>query len=181
MNPSCLLPPPSQAMRIVSFFGHWLCNCGKESALWDTCVCGQACTPLHSDLQVTVHTLAHNIVPSTAKLRSSSSSPFILTLHYCRASVSAPVTEPLSYSMLCVCKCCLMTWLTRYHHLCWPPRRCSNKLSVGGTPDEVQTNTAGGSLPGLGAGAVSVWHRVPIPTPPFRPAGVCTSAEGPHR
>jgi hypothetical protein len=29
-------------MRIVSYFGHWICNCGKESALWDTCACGQA-------------------------------------------------------------------------------------------------------------------------------------------
>ncbi len=28
-------------MRIVSYFGHWICNCGKESALWDTCACGQ--------------------------------------------------------------------------------------------------------------------------------------------
>ena len=35
--------PPS-SMRIVSYFGHWICNCGKESALWDTCACGQVCS-----------------------------------------------------------------------------------------------------------------------------------------
>lgn len=33
--------PAVSSMRIVSYFGHWLCHCGKESALWDKCVCGQ--------------------------------------------------------------------------------------------------------------------------------------------
>ena len=32
---------PTLSMRIVSYFGHWICSCGKESALWDTCACGQ--------------------------------------------------------------------------------------------------------------------------------------------
>jgi hypothetical protein len=29
-------------MRVVSYYGHWLCNCGRENALWDVCSCGQA-------------------------------------------------------------------------------------------------------------------------------------------
>lgn len=40
--------PSSSSMRIVSYFGHWLCHCGKESALWDKCVCGQASTSIAS-------------------------------------------------------------------------------------------------------------------------------------
>ncbi len=51
--------PPS--MRIVSYFGHWICNCGKESALWDTCACGQVCSsdPLWHVLLRTVRSATH--------------------------------------------------------------------------------------------------------------------------
>ena len=29
-------------MRIVSYFGDWICECGTQNRLWDTCECGQA-------------------------------------------------------------------------------------------------------------------------------------------
>ena len=35
-------PPPKQPMRIVSYFGDWICECGTQNRLWDTCECGQA-------------------------------------------------------------------------------------------------------------------------------------------
>lgn len=37
---------PQSQMRIVSYFGHWLCDCGRENALWDRCVCGQVSSDL---------------------------------------------------------------------------------------------------------------------------------------
>eukprot|EP00887_Chlorella_sp_A99_P005124 scaffold25.g5124.t1 len=34
-------PPPREVMRIVGFYGDWLCGCGEVQKLWDTCACGQ--------------------------------------------------------------------------------------------------------------------------------------------
>ncbi len=30
-----------EEMRIVSYYGDWVCFCGHTNRLWDTCVCGQ--------------------------------------------------------------------------------------------------------------------------------------------
>jgi hypothetical protein len=38
---SAAAPKPNSQMRIVSYFGHWLCDCGRENALWDRCACSQ--------------------------------------------------------------------------------------------------------------------------------------------
>lgn len=38
---SAAAPKAASQMRIVSYFGHWLCDCGRENALWDRCSCGQ--------------------------------------------------------------------------------------------------------------------------------------------
>lgn len=32
---------PLQEMRIVTYYGDWLCQCGCSNRLWDTCQCGQ--------------------------------------------------------------------------------------------------------------------------------------------
>jgi hypothetical protein len=29
-------------LRIVSYFGDWLCECGRQNRLWDTCKCAKA-------------------------------------------------------------------------------------------------------------------------------------------
>lgn len=29
-------------MRIVSYFGDWTCECGRQNRLWDTCKCQKA-------------------------------------------------------------------------------------------------------------------------------------------
>ena len=29
-------------MRIVSYFGDWICECGRQNRLWDTCKCQKA-------------------------------------------------------------------------------------------------------------------------------------------
>ena len=34
-NPLC------KEMAIVTWLGHWQCNCGKVHKLWDACKCGQ--------------------------------------------------------------------------------------------------------------------------------------------
>ncbi|KAL4433793.1 hypothetical protein ABPG75_000234 [Micractinium tetrahymenae] len=39
-----LTKPPGarELMRVVGYFGDWLCFCGEVNKLWDTCSCGQA-------------------------------------------------------------------------------------------------------------------------------------------
>ena len=33
--------PLVKEMAIVTWLGHWQCNCGKVHKLWDACKCGQ--------------------------------------------------------------------------------------------------------------------------------------------
>ena len=35
-------PAPRAQMRIVSYYGDWVCECGQQNRLWDTCACGQS-------------------------------------------------------------------------------------------------------------------------------------------
>jgi len=35
--------PPKQQLRIVTYFGDWVCKCGRQGKLWDNpCSCGLA-------------------------------------------------------------------------------------------------------------------------------------------
>ena len=36
-----LAETPKQQMRIVSFYGDWICKCGRQNRLWDHCPCTQ--------------------------------------------------------------------------------------------------------------------------------------------
>ena len=36
-----LAETPKQQMRIVSFYGDWICECGRQNRLWDHCQCTQ--------------------------------------------------------------------------------------------------------------------------------------------
>ena len=36
-----LAEAPKQQMRIVSFYGDWICKCGRQNRLWDHCQCTQ--------------------------------------------------------------------------------------------------------------------------------------------